>query len=508
MPAAAETTPLLNHNISATLDSSCCIQSPPSRTSASTEEEALNNDEFASSPVTVNHAWIRVALVFVAGALSLPSLVTGVVVFAALAPSPPPPFAETTTTTATTLLVSSTAAIVCGNVILASIASLTGILGSRTRRNLYSLASIAFGQYGATFLNGIFCLALVGWFGVNLNLFSRCILKVALLDSSFQEKVPSSSRMLDKIVEVVGGLVITLTTIHGIWALEILSIVLAPLLAIVALVLIVKSCTTLTTEVSIRGIHAINRGQQSTDPLDASKDELVVSTSMTFGQAVSSVVGLSIIGAVIMPDYTRFIRQAQGAVYSAFLAFAITASLVQFAGGIASVAFQNDDLLEVLVRIGWKWEALVVVTASSWILNAMNLYSAALSFEATLPNVQSRLCVILLGLLGTAAAFANILDSFLSFLYYLSITFAPVAAVIATDCIVLRPSRYSPREEETLSNRVAVKADALLAWTLGVAIAILGSTDIIPSTGIGTVDSLFVSAISYCMMNWLLRVAR
>ena len=55
---------------------------------------------------------------------------------------------------------------------------------------------------------------------------------------------------------------------------------------------------------------------------------------VSFGQAISSVVGLSIIGAIILPDYTRFIREPSGAVYSAFLSFAIVSSVIEIAGGL------------------------------------------------------------------------------------------------------------------------------------------------------------------------------
>jgi cytosine permease len=442
---AAEETQLLHHEHQAQHDDSTTF------------------DEFSSIPVTNDQSWVRVALIFVTAALSLPSFVAGMDVFATQ-PS----------------LVFSAAAIGCGNGMLALVASVTGMIGSKTRRNSYGLARIAFGDYGAALLNGIFCLALLGWFGVNLNIFSQCIIV-----PTFHENY-----MLMLSVELMGGLVMTLTTMYGIQALERVSLFLAPVLAIVTVLLITKASTTLTKE-SLR------------EQLDTkvSTDDRVEENDMNFGQAISSVVGLSIIGAIIAPDYTRFIRESRGAAYLAFVSFAITASVVQFAGGIASVAFRSDNLFDILVGIGWQWEAYGVIIASSWILNTMNLYSAALSFKATVPtSMGSSVSVGILGALGTLIAFANILDSFLSFLFYLSVAFAPVAAVIAVDYTFLRRHAYDARGGSLLE-RYTLRPVSLLAWMLGVTTAVLGSINVVRVTGIAALDALIVSGITYYTMS-------
>jgi cytosine permease len=315
---------------------------------------------------------------------------------------------------------------------------------------------------------------------VNLNIFSQCIIV-----PTFHENY-----MLMLSVELMGGLVMTLTTMYGIQALERVSLFLAPVLAIVTVLLITKASTTLTKE-SLR------------EQLDTkvSTDDRVEENDMNFGQAISSVVGLSIIGAIIAPDYTRFIRESRGAAYLAFVSFAITASVVQFAGGIASVAFRSDNLFDILVGIGWQWEAYGVIIASSWILNTMNLYSAALSFKATVPtSMGSSVSVGILGALGTLIAFANILDSFLSFLFYLSVAFAPVAAVIAVDYTFLRRHAYDARGGSLLE-RYTLRPVSLLAWMLGVTTAVLGSINVVRVTGIAALDALIVSGITYYTMS-------
>jgi cytosine permease len=176
----------------------------------------------------------------------------------------------------------------------------------------------------------------------------------------------------------------------------------------------------------------------------------------------------------------------------------VVSSVVEFAGGIASVAYRNNDLLEIMIGIGWKWEAFALIIAGSWILNAMNLYSAALSFEATMPRFESRACVGVLGLLGTLLAFANILDSFLTFLFYLSIAFAPVAGVITVDYIFVRRNTYE--NSVVADRRLAFRPLALLSWVTGAVSAVLSSNKVMSMTGIAALDALIVSAVSYHVM--------
>ena len=449
------------------------------------------NAEFASSPVTEDQTvqWIRVALIFVTGAFSLPTFIAGIDVFAAHAQS-------------------AVAAILAGNLILAVVGSLCGAIGARTRLSSYALAGIAFGKHGAAMINLAFAVSLLGWFGVNLNLFSRCVLRL------LREEVPGSEEgdnsqwipSLNVVVELMGGIIMTTTTMYGFRALEALSLLLAPVLAVVTGLLIAKSLASMQLMSNIIGdnlegleimtlANDISRTAKNDEDSSSSSDEL-----MSFGQAISSVVGLSIVGAIITPDYTRFIREWHGAVYSAFLAFVGITSVVEFAGGMASVAFGSHDLLDIMVGIGLKWEAFVVIIAGSWILNAMNLYSASLSVEATVPSFESRTCVGVLGLLGTLVAFANILDSFLTFLLSLSILFAPVAGVIAVDYVILRRTIYDTHDP--LLDRPAFMPFALLAWMSGAVIAVLGWTNVISFTGIAALDAFVVAAVLYYGMSF------
>lgn len=316
-----------------------------------------------------------------------------------------------------------------------------------------------------------------------------------------------SSRNTSILVEFLGGITMTWTTLNGLKAFEALSLMLVPVLAIVTALLIYKSVAALTTATTTSTtMWMTTSGANSTRTATVEHSSSLSSSledadEMSFGQAISSVVGLSIVGAIIMPDYTRFLSTWYGSVYSACLAYVVIQSVVEVAGGMASVAFDNDNFLDIMVTIGLRWEAFAIVIAGSWVINAMNLYSAVLSVQATFPNLDSRACVGALGLLGTLAAFAHILDSLLSFLFYLSIVFAPVAGVVATDYLFLRRNVYDTFVLSALEQRPSVAPLSLLAWAVGAVFAGLGSINLIRLTGIAALDAFSVAALSYLCLS-------
>lgn len=411
------------------------------------------SDEFATEPVPDSRTvpWIRVGVVSAMVAFSLPTFVTGI---------------EVATAVDGRVAV---IAILAGNLLLTVIGAFSGAIGARTRLSSYMLTRIAFGTRGAAAVNLAFAVSLLGWFGVNIDLFGGAVLR--LMNDVFDVAVAPW------VAELGAGIVMTVTTIYGFRAINTLSMLLVPVLMVVTAMLIVQSL----------GVRPLTETLVSADARD-----------LTFGNAMSSVVGGVIIGAIILPDITRFVREWRGAIYTAVLSYACIGTIVQGAGGLAALAFGNDDLLDVMIVIGLSWAAFAIVIAGSWVLNSLNLYSTSLSVEATLPKLSNTLLIIALGGLGTLAAFFNILDHFLTFLFYLAIVFAPVAGVIAVDYVWLRRSAY---HDERVKRERTVIPLALLAWVTGAVVALLGSEEIVTVSGIAALDAIIVAALVHLILS-------
>jgi cytosine permease len=411
------------------------------------------SSEYATEPVP-DHAtvgWVRVALVAAMVAFSLPTFLTGLEVSVVSSPE----------RTLQMLLV--------GALILTVLGSITGGIGASTRLSSYMLNRVAFGERGAALVNIAFAISLLGWFGVNIDLFSGAVIRLGR--DLFDTVVPAWP------VELFAGVVMTITTFFGFRAINLLSTLLVPVLVTVTLLLITGSLEVVPyAELMARGSD----------------------TEIAFGDGVSSVVGAVIVGAVILPDITRFIRHWSGAVYAVVIIYFFIDILVTGAGGIAAAALQDEDLLNIMITLGIGWAAFAIVIFGSWVLNSLNLYSTMLSVEATAPSLDNRVLVISMGALGTIAAFFNILDYFLSFLFYLAIVFVPVSGVIAVDYLLLRRSAY---HDQRLALERAWRPAAVGAWTLGACVALMGSWGWFSLTRVAALDAMLVAAVSYYLIT-------
>ena len=220
-------------------------------------------------------------------------------------------------------------------------------------------------------------------------------------------------------------------------------------------------------------------------------------SEMPMGDGVSSVVGAVIVGAVILPDITRFIRHWSGAVYVVLIAYLLVNFIVTFAGAVAAIALEDSDLLNIMITLGIGGAAFAIVILGSWVLNSLNLYSTMLSVESTAPKLNNTILIIVLGGLGTVAAFFNILDYFLSFLFYLAIMFVPVAGVIMVDYLLLRPDAY---HENRLTSQQDLRTDAVISWLLGASVALIGSWGWFSLSKIAAIDAMLVSATAYFLL--------
>jgi cytosine permease len=413
----------------------------------------MDSDEFSTSRVPSDRSmpWWKIATINVLFSVSLPTLITGM---------------DLANQSSRAVFLSS---ILVGSIILTAIGIHTSIVGCRTRFSSYMLARIAFGARGSMLLNLAFALSLIGWFGVNLNLFGDSIQR--LLEGQLHYQGPKWP------LELVAGVLMTGTTLVGLKAINRLSMLIVPVLLLVCAFLLVKSLG-----------HGSIAGILARAPM----------TGISFGDAVSAIVGGYIVGAVIMPDTCRFIEPTHGAVWTAILTYFVSNAAIMIIGGLAALALHRTEMLDLMLAMGLGAAAFATVIGGSWLLNALNLYSTALSVDAALPRMPRSTTTLLCGTLGTLAAFLNILDHFLTFLFYLSIVFVPVASIIVIDFFWLRRSDYLLGD----GGSSGVEPPALAAWAAGAGVAMLGSAGLLHLTGVAAIDALLVTAALYVVLRW------
>ncbi|WP_017932115.1 cytosine permease [Robiginitomaculum antarcticum] len=271
----------------------------------------------------------------------------------------------------------------------------------------------------------------------------------------------------------------TVTTIVGFKAINILATLLVPILAVVTF-LFAKSA--LSTQ-GFTEILAIER-----------------EATITTGQGISAIVGAIIIGAIILPDITRFVRHWTGAIYTSIIAYIIVQLAVMGSAALAGAVSGSTDILGIMLDLNLGIGAFLIVIGSSWVLNSLNLYSAILGTKATFPKLNSTWLAIGLGAAGVIAALMNLLDNFIPFLIFLSDIFIPVAGVIIIDALLMRRSDY---HIETLTGNRSFNWPGLMAWAIGAGFALMISNGVIPSpTGITSIDAIILAGLVYMALSW------
>jgi len=405
------------------------------------------HDEFSTHavPTDARVASFRVAAVASMVSFSLPTFIAGIEVSSGVGPD-------------LTL-----AAILGGALVIFLIGWLMGSIDARTGFNSYLLVRLAFGDAGARVVNLAFSISLLGWFGINLNLFGLAI--AGLSDDLFGIIPP------ELLVTITASLLITVTTIIGFRAINLVSTLMIPVLAFVAMALLVTATS------------------QTAPVVAASQGE------MSLGDGISAIVGSIVIGSIIMPDITRFLRSSGGALLTSGTSYMIAQPFVMWVAASAAMVLGTEDIISIMLTLGLGLGAFIIIIAGSWVLNALNLYSAVLGVTASFPRLSARTVTVVLGVIGVTAGLMNILDSFVTFLFYLSVVFIPVAGVIIVDHFIARPEAYRVTEVE---DNQPLNRWGLLAWFMGAAIALAASEGFIGSvTRVAALDAMLTTAVLY-----------
>ncbi|WP_394175188.1 cytosine permease [Thalassotalea litorea] len=358
-----------------------------------------------------------------------------------------------------------------GGLILSILGAITGLVGRYNRLTSCMTLKFVFGRYGADIISALFVLALLGWYGVNLDLFSASLTQLSeQLFAYIPPLIP---------LEIAIGVVITITTIWGFKIIEKISNYLVPIFFLLLLYMGYQSFAVLNWE-------TLNSTGNDT---------------MGFSEAIAIVVGSFIVSVVLMPDFSRFAKTDKDAVTASFLPFLGISSFVYIVSAIAGIAVGSNDILNVMLVLGLGSVALFLLIASSWITNVINLYSAALGTNAIINRWQEKHIVIGMGILGTVAASLNLLDRFTDFLFSLSIVFTPVAAIYVVDFFILRNKR--PYQIEALEHLQKICWVAICAWIAGIMMAISVTRGYFTISGYEVIDALVISSLLYIAIKKL-----
>jgi len=268
-----------------------------------------------------------------------------------------------------------------------------------------------------------FAVSLMGWFGLNINLFMDTVGR--LVQDLWGWNIPRL------VLAIIASTCMTLTTLVGFRAINLLSTLLVPVLAVVTVLF---------------GISAFSDNNWSDFLAMDAPVRAVGDNAMSIGDGISWVVGAVIIGAIILPDITRFIRRPRGGVYTSIVTYLIVGILVMGAAGLAGAG--------------------------------AGIFDSYFDAEGV-----SRTDVIIKLMLDVNLG----LGAFI---------------VIIIDRLFLRPEEYNL---EALQDNKGINLTAVAAWAVGAVFAILADHGVMPTlTEVGAMDALVLSAVLYFLLSKLL----
>jgi cytosine permease len=406
-------------------------------------------EQFANAPVPESETvdgW-RVALILTGFAISLPSFLSSAQISSALGMRD-------------AFLVS-----LLAGLLLCAMGCLTSVVSVRTRLTTYLLVQRSFGRSGAALVNIAIAFVHFGWFGVNAAFFGNAMV------AGTQEVLGVSGPFAAFVV--VGGILMAITTIYGFRALDRLALIAVPILALILGAVVVMAVQR----------YGVISAPDPTPP-----------EPMSFGIALSALIGGNMLTVAAMPDLTRYIRSARQSVLGMVLSFPVAIPLLTLAAAIPVLATGEIDIMRLIIGFGLGVPALLVLILSTWTINSANLYSASLSLTATFPSVAQWKFTLVAGVLGALLAVAGILDAFVSFLLLLGAIIPPIAAIYVIDAF---------RSNHT---QAPVHWPAVVTWAVSAGIALLANAGYFTLTSVPALDATLAASLMYGVWSRAKRV--
>jgi cytosine permease len=342
----------------------------------------------------------------------------------------------------------------------------TTIIGNRSRLSTYMIMHFSFGKQGAKIMNAIFGITLLGWFSVALEL-----LATAVKDTAFQTLQINLVEW--PIIIIVSGLII-ITTIFGIKSLEKLANYAVPILTVFLGYVVYKAIADKSF------LEIVNFEPEN--------------PTMTLFEAVSILVGSSILFPVLMADFSRFIYNDKQSLI-AVLGITIGFPIALLFSAIPSIQSGEVDIIKVMESLDLVVPAFILLFVSTWVGNASNLYSTILTFSTVKKDWSFKKMAIVTGAIGTIAAlfgFSNYLFDFLSFLGI----FAPsISAIYIINFFWVRKQNYNLNEIKEWESA------ALVSWGISSLITVFTYLEVFQFTHAYFLDSFLLGGIIYLFLK-------
>ncbi|MFF2371376.1 cytosine permease [Agromyces sp. NPDC058110] len=347
-----------------------------------------------------------------------------------------------------------------GSLLLGLLAMACAYVGAATGFSSAVIARAVFGRIGGAVLALAISISLVGWFAVQAGFFG---LNAQIAVTQFTGvEVPV------QVFTAIGGVLMALTAFWGYRAISRLSSLAVPLLLGLLVVGIVVA-------------FVVN----GTAGLDAP-----VETAISFGAAVSLVMGIFVLGVVLAPDMARWAKTPKQSMAAGFVGFFFGNSIILVVAIVLARIVNESELMLIFFVLGLGAVAVVVLILAQWTTNTTNLYSAGLAFASISERLPRRASTIGLGIISIVLGVLGAADYFVPFILLIGTIIAPYGGVyLASYFTARRAARWQHGSDAPL-----IHVWAVVAWAVGILVA-LATTDPAAGPGFGWFSLTTISAL-------------
>ena len=319
----------------------------------------------------------------------------------------------------------------------------TGMIGCDLGLASCTCCQAGFGKSGARFIvSTIFAVNMIGWFGIQNGVCGEAFSNAMLAMTGWDIPVVVSN--------TIWGIIMLLTAVYGVHALEKLDKISIPLLMIIM-------CYGTFLAFKVYGTGNLN-------------DEGTVQ-SMSFMSGVALSFNFTAVGTITGPDYTRFQKSRKDTVKSVFYGVFPMGVITLIMGIVLTKLSGQYDISMVLIEVGLPLLGIIALVISTWTTNSTNAYSAGLNIVMALKlkDNRRREATLISGIVGIVLCDLGILGHIEGVLSLLSYVVCPVGGVILADYWVVgkgKAKNFRPQDGVNWAGVIAWALGAIISYTL------------------------------------------
>lgn len=332
-----------------------------------------------------------------------------------------------------------------GNLIVVVLMTIIGFQGSDLGIASCTLSESSFGRKGARYLvSVVFAINLIGWFGITNEICGDAFTN--FMAETFDIQIPLIAS------NILWGIIMLITAVYGMRAMEKLNAVSIPFLLIVMAV---------GTYLALRQYG-----------FEAATAE--VERSMSFMAGVSLAFDFYAVGVVTAADVSRFQKNRVETAKSTILGVLPVAVITLSLGAILTKISGEYDISLVLIQVGLPVIGILSIILSTWTTNSSNIYSGGLDvvMAFNLPDNRRREVTVVAGIIGTLLGAFGVLDHIESFLSFLAFLVCPVGGAMMADYWLVgkgKPENWHSVEGINWAGIISWAVGAVLAYLTGYA---------------------------------------